>query len=154
MIEQVRACVTGSRHEAVRILRPHTARNDWACERCGWSAPAQDGIPSCRDCRSAGGEFSPQDFESLYALEQTISVPRPHPLDPLGVRTLRERMPQLPGDRLRDRIGARGAGARASGCRVWGSEAYLEGLQFARTRVDSARLMQMDARCVPFRGRV
>jgi SAM-dependent methyltransferase len=33
---------------------------------------------------------------------------------------------------------------------TWGSEAHLEGLKYARTRIDPARLVQMDARRIPF----
>ena len=50
----------------------HTLRgSDWACDRCGWSAPAQHGIPQLSRLQGAqAAKFSPREFESLYALEQ------------------------------------------------------------------------------------
>jgi SAM-dependent methyltransferase len=131
----------------------HTLRgSDWACDRCGWSAPAQDGIPQLSRLQGAqAAKFSPREFESLYALEQDYFWFRGR------IRLILWAFERYAdGCRSFLEIGC-GTGsvlaalARAHpGVAVWGSEAYLEGLQFARTRVDSARLMQMDARCVPF----
>jgi len=95
--------------------------------------------------------FSPSEFESLYALEQ----------DYFWFRG-RTRLILWAFERYANRcrsfleIGCGTGSVLAAIARehpavaVWGSEVYLEGLQFARTRVDSVRLMQMDARSVPF----
>ena len=95
--------------------------------------------------------FSPEDFESLYALER----------DYFWFRA-RTRLILWAFGRYASRcrtfleIGCGTGSVLAAIARahpavaVWGSEAFLEGLQFARTRVDAVRLMQMDARCVPF----
>jgi SAM-dependent methyltransferase len=124
----------------------------WTCKRCGWSALEREGISVLEGARQVRGvNFSPSEFETLYALEQSFFW-----------------------FRARTRLILWAFGRYASGCSsfleigcgtgavlsaitrahpdvaVWGSEAYLEGLQFARTRVDSARLLQMDARRLPF----
>jgi SAM-dependent methyltransferase len=125
---------------------------DWTCGRCGWNAPVQDGIRLLAGTQGASpANFSPQDFESLHALEQDyfwfrgrISL----------ILWAFERYARQCRSFLE--IGCGTGSVLAAIARehptvaVWGSEAYLEGLQFARTRVDSARLMQMDARCIPF----
>lgn len=131
----------------------HTLQgSDWACGRCGWIAPAQDGIPQLSRLQGAqAAKFSPQDFESLYALEQDYFWFRGR------IRLILWAFERYAsGCRSFLEIGCGTGSVLAALARahpdisVWGSEPYLEGLQFARTRVDSARLMQMDARCVPF----
>jgi SAM-dependent methyltransferase len=131
----------------------HTLRgSDWACGRCGWRASTQDGIPQLSPPQGAqAAKFSPQDFEALYALEQDYFWFRGR------IRLILWAFQRYAtGCRSFLEIGC-GTGAVLSAIAhdhpevaVWGSEAYLEGLQFARTRIDPARLMQMDARCVPF----
>jgi SAM-dependent methyltransferase len=126
--------------------------SDWTCGRCGWTAPVRDGIPLLARTQGVSpASFSPREFESLYALEQNYFWFRG-----------RTRLILWAFERYASRsrsfleIGCGTGSVLAAIARghptvaVWGSEAYLEGLQFARTRVDSARLMQMDARCVPF----
>ncbi|HEV8095170.1 MAG TPA: class I SAM-dependent methyltransferase [Burkholderiales bacterium] len=131
----------------------HTLRgSDWACERCGWSAPAQDGIPQLSRLQGAqAAKFSPQDFECLYALEHDYFWFRGR------IRLILWAFERYAnGCRSFLEIGCGTGSVLAALVRahpdisVWGSEPYLEGLRFARTRVDSARLVQMDARCVPF----
>jgi SAM-dependent methyltransferase len=126
--------------------------SDWTCGHCGWTAPAQDGIRLlARAQEGQRARFSPGEFESLYALEQ-------------GYFWFRARTRLILWAFERYASGCRsfleigcGTGSVLSAIArehpevaVWGSEAYLEGLQFARTRIDPARLLQMDARCVPF----
>jgi SAM-dependent methyltransferase len=125
---------------------------DWTCGRCGWHAPVRDGIRVlARTQDVAPANFSPQEFESLYALEQ----------DYFWFRA-RTRLILWAFGRYASRcrsfleIGCGTGSVLAAIARdypavaVWGSEVFLEGLQFARTRVDSVRLMQLDARCLPF----
>jgi len=126
--------------------------SDWTCGRCGWNAPVRDGIRVL--ARTQGvppASFSPREFESLYALEQ----------DYFWFRA-RTRLILWAFERYASRcrsfleIGCGTGSVLAAIARdhpavaVWGSEVFLEGLQFARTRVNAVRLMQMDARCVPF----
>ena len=125
---------------------------DWACERCGWSAPTKDGITQLSRLQGAqAAKFSPQEFESLYALEQDYFWFRGR------IRLILWAFARYAsGCRSFLEIGCGTGSVLAALARahpdveVWGSEAYLEGLQFARKRVDAARLLQMDARCVPF----
>jgi SAM-dependent methyltransferase len=131
----------------------HTLRGSgWACERCGWRAATRDGIPQLSRPQGAQpAKFSPQAFGSLYALEQDYFWFQGR------IRLILWAFERYAdGCRSFLEIGCGTGSVLAALARshpdisVWGSEAYLEGLQFARTRVDSARLMQMDARCVPF----
>jgi len=95
--------------------------------------------------------FTPEEFESLYRLEQNYFWFHAR------IRLILwafERYGKGCSNFLE--IGC-GTGAVLSAIAqtrpdvaAWGSEACLEGLQFARTRVDPARLLQMDARQIPF----
>jgi SAM-dependent methyltransferase len=95
--------------------------------------------------------FSPQEFAPLYALEQDYFW-------------FRERLQLLLW--AFERYASASASFLEIGCgtgailsalarahprvSAWGCEAYVEGLELARTRVDPGRLLQVDARCLPF----
>ena len=126
--------------------------NVWACKRCGWRAGEQDGIRILAGANEDSSvNFTPAEFESLYALEQNYFWFR-----------ARVQLILWAFGRYASRcasfleIGC-GTGAVLSAIArehpqvaTWGSEAHLEGLKYARTRIDSERLIQMDARRIPF----
>ena len=124
----------------------------WACERCGWRASEQDGIAVLAGAPAAhAAGFSPQEFGTLHALEQDYFWFRGR------IRLILWAFERYAGDcKSFLEIGCGTGSVLAAIARarpdlaVWGSEAYIEGLQFARSRVDCARLLHMDARHIPF----
>jgi SAM-dependent methyltransferase len=124
----------------------------WVCERCGWSALVRDGICSLmRDRDVSTVRFCPQNFASLYELEQDYFWFRAR------VRLILWAFERYAATcRSFLEVGC-GNGLVLSAISrthpqtiVWGSEPHVEGLQFARTRLKPSQLLQMDARSIPF----
>jgi SAM-dependent methyltransferase len=124
----------------------------WRCPQCGAEPEAIGGFPAFAPALARGGAgYDPEHFDRLFALEAGHFWFR-----------ARNRLIQwalarhFPGARSFCEIGC-GTGYVLSGVRealpgavLSASEAYAEGLPFAARRVPGARLMQMDARAIPF----
>jgi SAM-dependent methyltransferase len=124
----------------------------WVCERCGWSALERDGICSLiPDCDVSTVRFCPQNFALLHELEQDYFWFRAR------VRLILWAFDRYAMERRSFLEVGCGNGHVLSAISrthpqttVWGSEAHIEGLQFARTRLKAGQLLQMDARSIPF----
>jgi trans-aconitate methyltransferase len=123
-----------------------------ACNRCGWTAENIEGFEAfAPKYAQGGGGFEASYFKQLAELEGANfwfqsrndliqwALSKYHP----DFRSLLE-------------IGC-GTGFVLSGvtekypeAEIFGSEIFIEGLRFASQRLPNARLMQMDARAIPF----
>lgn len=124
----------------------------WRCPRCGAEPETINGFPAFAPALARGGAgYDPEHFDRLFALEAGHFWFR-----------ARNRLIQwalarhFPGARSFCEIGC-GTGYVLSGVRealpgaaLSASEVFAEGLPFAARRVPGARLMQMDARAIPF----
>jgi SAM-dependent methyltransferase len=124
----------------------------WRCPQCAWGPATVGGFPAFAPALARGGAgYEPEHFEKLFALEAGHFWFR-----------ARNRLIQwalaryFPGARSFCEIGC-GTGyvlcavrEALPGAALWGSEVYVDGLPFAARRVPWARLMQMDARAIPF----
>lgn len=134
-------------------LRCERAASAWsrACPHCGYSPPEVDGFPVFAPDVGAGAGFEPHYFPQLARVEDSHFWFRSR--SRLVVDAVRR---YFPGARSVLEIGC-GVGAVLAvlrrdlpGVEVWGSDLFVEALRFAARRVPDARLLQCDARRVPF----
>lgn len=124
----------------------------WHCPRCGAEPEMIGGFPAFAPALARGGAgYDPEHFDRLFALEAGHFWFR-----------ARNRLIQwalaryFPRTRSFCEIGCgtgyvlSGVGEALPGAALSGSEVFAEGLPFAARRVPGARLMQMDARAIPF----
>jgi SAM-dependent methyltransferase len=127
-------------------------QEEWRCPRCGAAPQMLAGFPAfAPDLAHSGGGYDPAHFDKLFALEAghfwfrsrnrliawslTRHFPRARSFCEIGCGTgyvltaVREALPTVD---------------------LSGSEVYVDGLPFAQQRAPGARLMQMDARQIPF----
>ena len=124
----------------------------WRCPRCGAKPETINGFPAFAPALARGGAgYDPEHFDRLFALEA-------------GHFWFRGRNRLIQWALRRYCAAARsfceigcGTGYVLSGVRealpgaaLSASEVFAEGLPFAARRVPGARLMQMDARAIPF----
>ncbi|WP_025662198.1 class I SAM-dependent methyltransferase [Rhizobium sp. IBUN] len=129
-----------------------TSGNSEICPDCGWEPHTIEGITAyAPEFAGGGGGFQPEYFEDLAALEASNFWFRSR--NKLIQVMLRRFCPNF-GSFLE--VGC-GTGYVLSGIRrlnshaaIAGSDIFMAGLKFAVERLPSARLMQMDARSVPF----
>lgn len=123
----------------------------WRCSQCGWSAPTEDGIPSClaEDQRPVG--YDAAHFTHLAPVEAVHFwfVAR----NALLTWALHRYFPDAASFL---EVGC-GSGQvtlalqRANpGLHVTGTDAFMEGLRIARQRVPEAEFVQADVRRLPF----
>lgn len=122
------------------------------CAACGGSPQAADGIEiHAPEMSGQDTEYNPALFAELVRLESG------HFWFSQRNRLISDFVAgNFPGVRDYLEVGC-GTGfvlgylaQRHPGWRAWGSELHLEGLRFARQRLPYARLLQMDARRIPF----
>ena len=125
---------------------------EWICPGCGHSPELIDGLLSfARDMARENDGFSPEFFEDLAEVELKNFWFRSR--NRLLTWALRRYFPD--SENFLE-VGC-GTGFVLSGIRrelpgleLWGSEVRVEGLDFARKRLEGTTLFQMDARKIPF----
>jgi 2-polyprenyl-3-methyl-5-hydroxy-6-metoxy-1,4-benzoquinol methylase len=123
-----------------------------SCDYCGYAPRKVDGFPSfISEAASDHDGFEPEYFPQLAAHEEQYFWFRARAR--LVVDAIRRHFPAAQSVL---EIGC-GTGSvlaairrRLPGVAVWGSDIFVEGLKVAATRVPEARLLQFDARRVPF----
>jgi SAM-dependent methyltransferase len=127
----------------------------WCCPQCGFSPDVEEGIPCfAPELSGSHGDYAAEHFQLLVELEANNFwfEARNH----LLLWALDRFFPQV-RDVMEIGVGT-GFVLRAMhdwrpGARYWGSDIHLEGLRFASQRLGAgARLLQMDARRIPFRS--
>ena len=126
----------------------------WKCPQCSWSPEVLDDcLAFAREAASQNGGFAPQYFEGLAKLETGHFWFESR--NALVVWVLERYFPTA---RNFLEIGC-GTGFVLAGIRqslprlkLSGSEMFLEGIDFANTRVRDIDIFQMDARKIPFRA--
>jgi len=126
----------------------------WQCPQCGFEPQVLGGFPAfAPELAHAEEGYDPAHFSALAELESRNFWFRAR--NRLIVWALGH---YFPGARRFLEVGC-GTGFVLSGIaaafpalEIAGSEVAAEGLNFAARRVPAARLIQMDARCIPFRG--
>lgn len=131
-----------------------TAHNstDWVCPACGFVPSQQGGFPAMAPELAHGGAgFQPEAYAELAALEAGNFWFRAR--NRLIVWAMRRHFPQI---KRYLEIGC-GTGFVLSGvaqaypqASLTGSEVFSVGLPYAASRVDTAELIQMDARHIPY----
>lgn len=123
-----------------------------SCTACGHRIETRDGFELfAPEAAHTGTGYDPAFYTELAALEDRNFWFQAR--NRLIVRTLRH---HVPGLRTWLEIGCgtgqvlRAVGAAFPAARLGGSELFVEGLAFARQRVPSAHLMQMDATAIPY----
>jgi SAM-dependent methyltransferase len=130
------------------------ASDRWLCPQCGFEPPILAGFPAfAPELAHAEEGYDPAHFSALAELEARnfwfCSRNR------LIVWALGR---YFPGARRFLEVGCgtgfvlSGVTAACPGLEATGSEVAVEGLGFAARRIPAARLIQMDARRIPFRG--
>lgn len=123
-----------------------------ACSACGHHTEIRDGIELfAPEAARLDNGYDPAFYAQLATLEDRNFWFQAR--NRLIVRSLRRHIPTL-GTWLEIGCGAgqvlRAVGAAFPRARLAGSELFVEGLAFARQRVPSAHLMQMDATAIPY----
>jgi len=123
-----------------------------ACPKCGFSPVLIDGFPAwAPELAHGGGGFTVEAFSNLAGVEEGSFWFRAR--NKLIIWAIRRYTPELAS--LHE-IGC-GTGYVLTGVseafpasRLVGSEIFVEGLKFAKTRLPNAMLVQMDARQMPY----
>jgi len=130
------------------------ARDSWLCPQCGFEPQALAGFAAfAPELAHAGEGYDPAHFSALAELESRNFWFRAR--NRLIVWALGR---YFPGAKRFLEVGCgtgfvlAGIAAAFPALEVAGSEVAAEGLAFASRRVPAARLIQMDARRIPFRG--
>lgn len=126
---------------------------DHACPRCGWGPQLVDGLQCFAIDRARTGQgYDPTYYDDLARLETRNFWFRAR--SRLIIHALQK---YFPGARSLLEIGC-GTGVVLEALHtampeltISGSELFIEGLGFARSRLPDVRLMQMDATRIPFR---
>ncbi len=126
----------------------------WRCSQCGFEPQILEGFPAfAPELAHAEEGYDPAHFPALAALESRNFWFRAR--NRLIVWVLGR---YFPGARRFLEVGCgtgfvlSGVAAAFPALEIAGSEVAAEGLEFAARRVPAARLIQMDARRIPFRG--
>ncbi len=126
----------------------------WRCSQCGFEPQILGGFPAfAPELAHAEEGYDPAHFSALAELESRNFWFRAR--NRLIVWTLGR---FFPGARRFLEVGCgtgfvlSGVAAAFPALEIAGSEVAAEGLEFAARRVPAARLIQMDARRIPFRG--
>jgi SAM-dependent methyltransferase len=125
---------------------------EWLCPICGYEPVRLNGIEAhASDCANGGGGFKSEYFSELAQLEESNFWFRAR--NKLVIWALRNFKPHAQNFL---EVGC-GTGFVLAGIAktypkisLSGSEIFLTGLSYAATRVPTAKLMQMDARQIPF----
>jgi SAM-dependent methyltransferase len=123
----------------------------WRCPRCGAEPERRQGFPAFAPALATDSGYDPGHYAELYRLEAA------HFWFRARNRLLAWALARyFPDARSACEIGCgtgfvlAGLREAAPGLRLAASEAFVEGLAFARSRVPDAELLQMDARAIPF----